>query len=249
MPKLVVIAALAAFLVAWLLRSRWLKGALGERRVRRSLRSLLDERDYRLFNDLTLPAGDGTTQIDHVILSRFGIFVIETKNMKGWIFGGADHARWTQVVYRRKSQFQNPIRQNYKHVRAVQDLLRVAPHKLTGVVAFVGSAAPKSAMPPSVVWGVRSLAAYVKSKRVAVLGDDELHTFAERLANTRFQSDMLTRNAHVRRVKDQLADRRRDSASCPRCGAALVERTNRRTGARFLACARFPDCKGTRKLS
>src|SRR5262249_8834416 len=99
------IAILAALLVvAWLWRSRPSKGALGERLVSRSLHRHLDRHEYRLFNDLILPALDGTTQIDHVIVSRYGVFVIETKNMKGWIFGSADQAVWTQVAYRRKSQ-------------------------------------------------------------------------------------------------------------------------------------------------
>jgi restriction system protein len=52
----------------------------------------LDSRLYRVFHDLYLPRpdGKGTTQIDHVVVSRYGIFVIETKNMTGWIFGDAN---------------------------------------------------------------------------------------------------------------------------------------------------------------
>lgn len=250
MPNLVVIAGFAILLVVvWILQSPWLKGALGEIRVHRSLRKLLDEDEYRLFNDLTLPVRDGTTQIDHVIVSRFGVFVIETKNMKGWIFGGADQAQWTQVVYRRKSKFQNPTRQNYKHLKAVQELLCIEAHKLHGIVAFVGSATPKTAMPLGVVWGVRSLADYVKSKRVAVLSEDELRTFAESLSGGGLRSNILTRHAHVRHVKTQAARRLHEPESCPRCGATLVQRTNRQSGARFLACPKFPSCKGTRKLS
>ncbi len=149
MQNLIVFAALAVFLiVVWFLQSPSFKGALGERRVRQSLRAHLDEQEYRLFHDLTLPARDGTTQIDHVIVSRFGVFVIETKNMKGWIFGSADQPVWTQIVFRRKSKFQNPTRQNYKHIKAVQELLRIRAHMVHGVVAFVGSGIPKSAMPP-----------------------------------------------------------------------------------------------------
>ena len=250
MPNFVVIAAFAAFLVfVWILQSPWFKGTLGEIRVHLSLRGLLDKHEYRLFHDLMLPVRDGTTQIDHVIVSRFGVFVIETKNLKGWIFGGADQAQWTQVVYRRKSKFQNPIRQNYKHLKAVQELLRIEEHKLHGVVAFVGSATPKSAMPLGVVWGVRSLADYVKSKRVAVLSEEQFLKFAESLSSGGLRSNVRTRSAHVRHVKTQAARRSRELESCPRCGATLVERTNRQSGARFLACPKFPSCRGTRKLS
>lgn len=134
-----------AFLVAvWLLGSAWFKGAIGELRVNTSLRARLAADDYKILHDLTLPTRNGTTQIDHVVISRFGIFVIETKNMKGWIFGSANQAEWMQVVFRRKSKFQNPIRQNFSHMKAVEGLLRIPLHKLHGVVAFVGSASPKS---------------------------------------------------------------------------------------------------------
>lgn len=51
--------------------------------------------------------------------SRFGIFAIETKNMQGWIFGSKRQAEWTQKIYKRTFKFQNPLRQNYKHTKAL----------------------------------------------------------------------------------------------------------------------------------
>lgn len=68
---------------------------------------------YVRFHDVMLPTPDGTTQIDHVFVSRFGVFVVETKNMAGWIFGSERGRRWTQVLPGgRKTSFQNPLRQN-----------------------------------------------------------------------------------------------------------------------------------------
>jgi len=238
------IAALVVFtIIIWLLRSPSFKGALGERRVKRSLRAQLSEDDYRLFHDLTLPVRGGTTQIDHIVVSRFGVFIIETKNMRGWIFGSADQAVWTQVLFRRKSKFQNPIRQNYKHVKAVQELLHIKAHLLHGVVAFVGSGIPKSAMPPGVVWGVQSLVEHIKAKRFAVLSEEEVRTFAASLSDSGLKSNIRTRRAHVRHVKADVA------TTCPKCGAPLVQRTNRQSGNSFLSCSTFPVCRGTRKLS
>ena len=43
--------------------------------------------DYHLMNHITLQMEDGTTQVDQILVSRFGLFVIETKDYKGWIFG------------------------------------------------------------------------------------------------------------------------------------------------------------------
>jgi len=61
----------------------------------------LDRKQYAVFHDLYLPRpdGKGTAQIDHVVVSPFGIFVIETKNMAGWIFGDERSRQWTQSIY------------------------------------------------------------------------------------------------------------------------------------------------------
>ena len=63
------------------------KGWLGEVLGSLSQVILLDRKVYRAINNMTIAGSDGTTQIDHVIVSRFGIFVVEAKTMKGWIFG------------------------------------------------------------------------------------------------------------------------------------------------------------------
>lgn len=244
-----VVSIFIAFLVVtWILRSPWLTGMLGELRVNRALRNSMDPEEYRLFADLTLPSGDGTTQIDHILVSRFGIFVIETKNMKGWIFGSGDQPLWTQVIFRRKSKFQNPIRQNYKHVRAVQDLLSLERRKIHDVVVFVGSATFKSGVPNGVMWGVQPLIGFIQSKRIAVLDDDELRAVIGRLSEKRLRSTLLRRRAHVRLVRSQIADKHSGALNCPRCGAKMVERTNRQSGSRFQACTKFPACRGTRRV-
>ena len=125
------------------------KGVRGERLVHNTLTSVLNDQEYKVLTDLILPVAGGTTQIDHLVLSRFGIFVIETKNMSGWIFGSADQTNWMQVQKRSKRQFQNPLRQNYAHVKAVQEILKVDLKALHNFVVFTGTAEPKTAMPGS----------------------------------------------------------------------------------------------------
>jgi len=103
-----------------ILRLPTVKGKLGEVYVRKGLRKKLTSDQYSIINDVTLPLDDGgTTQVDHIVVSPFGIFVIETKNMKGWIFGSEKQAKWTQTIYRTKHSFQNPLRQNYKHTSSI----------------------------------------------------------------------------------------------------------------------------------
>ena len=85
----------------------WFKGKLGEFLVARSFKKYLDTETYTVLHDVTLPIRGGTTQIDHIVVSPFGIFVIETKNMSGWIFGGHKDRQWTQTFHRKKFRFQN----------------------------------------------------------------------------------------------------------------------------------------------
>ncbi len=114
------------FILVKILKSARFKGWLGEWMINRSLEKL-DPSIYRTFHDLYVPRpdGEGTTQIDHVVVSPFGIFVIETKNYGGWIFGTAKQRQWTQQIYRNKFRFQNPLHQNKLHVAALREFLNL----------------------------------------------------------------------------------------------------------------------------
>jgi len=61
-------------------------GIIGERLVT-SVLSALDSKKYLIINDLMVENEGKTSQIDHVVISNYGIFVIETKNYNGWILG------------------------------------------------------------------------------------------------------------------------------------------------------------------
>ena len=97
-------------------RSRF-KGWLGEKFVAAINWAVLDGNVYRQLNNITLELEDGsTTQIDHIVISVYGIFVIETKDISGWIFGGEKDKTWTKKLKDGKSyQIPNPLRQNYRH--------------------------------------------------------------------------------------------------------------------------------------
>lgn len=99
-----------------------LKGSLGESYVNTLLKSLNVE-EYIVLHDLLLPHKNGTTQIDHVVLSPYGIYVIETKNYKGWIFGKEKQRNWIQVNYSKKNTFLNPVFQNYAHISSLKEIL------------------------------------------------------------------------------------------------------------------------------
>jgi len=241
---LILVAVLAAYIY---FRSPTVKGARGEARVTSRLEKSLSPDEYVILNDLTLPTRNGTTQIDHVVVSQFGVFVVETKNMKGWIFGGEKQARWTQTLRRHKSQFQNPLRQNFKHVKTVQELLSLRTADIHNVVAFVGAAEPKTNMPNNVLWSARELADYVRAWRVSIFSRSQVNDFVKTLRQTALESNRTTRTAHVQNLKKQASAKETDKTKCPRCSSSMVERTNKKSGEKFFGCSSFPRCNGTRK--
>ncbi|MCP5146347.1 MAG: NERD domain-containing protein [Gammaproteobacteria bacterium] len=227
------------------LRSAKFKGYAGERKVARKLEKLLKRHDgARVFHDLVLQTPDGTTQIDHVVLSQNGIFVIETKNMSGWIFGGGMQRTWTQTIYKKKSQFQNPLHQNYKHVKALENLLGLKQGQTISVVVFVGDAKFKTAMPANVIT-LKGLLPLIASYSGKVLLDEDIERYSSVLLAVTSNAS-VTHKEHVTNVRKNLKN-----PVCPRCGRPMELRTNmkgRNRGAQFWGCPGFPSCRGTRKV-
>ena len=232
----------------WLLRVFLPKGKKGELQVRRHLDRLLTSGEYHHFHDVLLPSRGVTTQVDHIVISRFGVFVIETKNMAGWIFGDPVSTNWTQVIFEKKSTFPNPLRQNYGHLKAVQSALGIEVWETYGIVAFVGSAEPKTPMPESVVWDVVELARHIRSHRSVLFTAPQVADLIDRLSSAQIASSGKARRQHIRHVKREVRNRRTDLENCPRCKAPLTMRKNKRTGSQFLGCSRYPACRGSRPV-
>jgi len=197
---------LALAVLAGLIKSPWFKGKFGEFLVNLSARWFLDKSRYHLIKNVTLPTEDGTTQIDHVLVSEFGVFVVETKNMRGWIFGGAHQRTWTQKIYRSNHKFQNPLHQNYKHVKTLQTLLGLGDYQMHSVVVFMGDSTFKTPMPENVTQGL-GYVRYIKSKQEVVLSPEQVAEVRERLASGRLKASFATDKAHARHVRALVAER------------------------------------------
>jgi restriction system protein len=153
----------------------------GEELVRKSIINQLPSSAWHLLNNVTLKVGDGTTQIDHILVSRYGVFVIETKHYTGWIFGDAKSKQWNQVIYGTKHRFQNPLHQNYKHLKAVQELLDfLSPEQIIGVVVFTGDAEFKTPIPTG-VHSIETMLSYLKSLNQEVITKNKMQFCVGRL--------------------------------------------------------------------
>lgn len=113
------------------------KGRRGERIVAKELKGL-GRREYIVLNDLLLPTAQGrTSQIDHVVVSTRGIFVVETKSLAGRIAGNEHSQYWIQYLSSQSRQIYNPLLQNAAHIRVLRRLLKdLDPELFVSVVVF-----------------------------------------------------------------------------------------------------------------
>jgi len=159
----------------------------GEAAVRRVVLFNFPAPKYHLLNNITIPFEDGTTQIDHVLISTKGIFVIETKDYSGWIFGNANSKHWMQVIYKVKNQFQNPLHQNYLHVKSIQKLMDFLPEgQIHSVVVFTGKGEFKTPMPKNVIY-LNNLAEYLRGFQEDTISINRLEFCVGRLECKRYE--------------------------------------------------------------
>jgi hypothetical protein len=169
----------------------------GEARLSQALVRRFSAPNYHLLNHVTLRLNGETTQIDHVLISRFGIFVIETKNYQGWIFAGAGDRYWTQVLFRAKFRFQNPLRQNYRHVCAVREIVDFLPtNDIHPVVVFTGDGEFKTAVPDG-VFTVAEFLTYLAGHTAEVMSFNRLQFCVGRLETARLSLTRVTDVEHV----------------------------------------------------
>lgn len=229
--------------ILWfVVETAWFKGKVGEFLVNRAFKKYLNPEIYTVLHDVTLPTKGGTTQIDHLVISPYGIFVVETKNMSGWIFGRASDKTWTQTFHRRKFSFQNPLRQNYKHVKAVEAVTSLPENKLHSLVIFTGSAKFKKSKPSNVTCRSGGVM-HIRSFSDQLLSDEEVSTAIEAIQGDRRTPSLATNREHVQQLQQM-----DDQLKCAKCGSPLVKRTAKKgakAGAQFWGCSAFPKCRYT----
>lgn len=193
-----------------LLKTPQFKGWWGERSVRKSAEKSLDPSTYHAFHDVMLESGDGTTQIDHIFVSQFGIFVVETKHMSGWIFGGERQRQWTQTFPSgNKFRFQNPLHQNHKHMKTLEHITDLPMSSFHNVVVFSGAATFKTALPKNVCH-LDEMVQYIQEKTNPLMNHEQIDQACDAIRRLAIESNRQSRREHVARLKAR-HQKKRDS--------------------------------------
>ena len=234
---------LIILLLFFLIKNRkWFsRGAKGERTVSGKLHSLGEH--YIVLDDLLIPGAHGDTQIDHVVVSPFGEFVIETKCWTGWISGGENSDQWTQTIYKEKYDKPNPIYQNKVHVDAVRLALRqFGDIVAVPIVVIVDCDRLMVNAPNYTVIRTSALKSEVLQHTRIIYTDAQCEAMAQTLLGMS-SDDKDRREQHIQKVQtyQAVSQAKVKNGICPRCGGTLVLR-NGRYG-RFYGCSNYPMCK------
>ena len=242
---------LVFFLIAFL-RSSWVKDLYGALQVKLSARLFLDQQNYTLFKNVIVPIDTGNLRIDQIIVSPFGVFVIEIRDMKGWILGSAQQIYWTQVANRQSNPFRNPLHRSYQLSQALQSALELDPATVFPLIVFIGDNDFKTPMPDNVI-NAGGYLNFIKSKKQPVLGKNETGSVCARIRSGRLKPLPTTERNPLRQLKTMIDETNRPANGnrCPQCGKLMVLKTViSETGQskQFRLCSEFPICRTFKEL-
>ena len=257
---LLIIAIVVFIFLVYLARHNSAKriGKRGEMRVI-SILSKLPE-DYTILNDLIFRTEKGTTQIDHIVVSKYAVFAIETKNYRGEIYGDDNRQEWTQLIitevtyakkwwktytYVTKNRFYNPVKQSLGHVFRIKKLLSAYKHlPIVPIVVFAGDAILSNVESRYHVVYEEDLLLTIRDYKTIYLSDDDVNKVVETLEANNVREE-VTDKQHVKNLRSaaEVTNAIIRSGICPKCGGHLVERKGKY--GYFYGCSNYPKCKFT----
>lgn len=216
------------------------KGYVGEKLVAKKL-SKLNKRKYKIINNLLLKTLKGTAQIDHIVISQYGIFVIETKNYKGIITGNEYDDNWNQILFNNKEVLRNPIKQNNGHIKALKDVIPALRYKkINSIILFTKRSNLKVNTETTVIY-YNKVNKVIKRSRKKEFTKEEVDYIYKKLNELNIDS-FKQRVVHVKNVKRNIkeAEKKLRKNKCPRCGGKLKKKKGKY--GKFKRCKNYPEC-------
>lgn len=243
----IVMVAFIVGIIYFRIKLPTIKGKMGEKGVAATL-SFLPKEEYIVLNDLMFKNGSHSTQIDHLVISIYGIFVIETKNYKGWIFGNSHKDYWTQNIWGNKYSLYNPVFQNRNHIRFLINKfseLKAREAFIYPIVVFLSASKLNIIGDNDCVLWRSELNSYIRAHSNIVMTIDDCHNIATILSENNIV-DKDERIAHKINVQSAIRSHeiKVSNGICPRCGGQLVFRKGKYGD--FYGCSNYPRCRYTR---
>lgn len=216
------------------------RGLFGEFWVKQELKKLPEE--YIVLDNIMIKSKNKTHQIDHIILSRYGVFVIEMKNYYGLITGNEYDEKWTQYLGKKKYKFLNPIRQNYGHIESLKEIINLKTNQFISIICFSNQAKLNVKSKTKVTQLDFILEEILPYKNVII--NDSIPELADKINKANITTNEVKKE-HVKTIKKEVKEKEKKTKEniCPKCGSKLVERTGKFGD--FIGCSNYPNCKYT----
>ncbi len=208
--------------------------------------ALTDLSYIRTIHNVYLDNNGMTTEIDVIAITEKGIFVLESKNYSGWIFGSYDSQKWTQSLQNgEKNTFYNPIKQNEAHIKKLAKFLVLSPQCFRSYIVFSNRCELKKV--PNGIERIR----VIQREQLLWCMKDELkngmNIFSQGDVDAIYnklqpltQKTLYEKQQHVEEVRNL-----QSGNVCPFCKKELVLRHGQ--WGDFYGCSGYPKCKFTRK--
>ena len=218
-------------------------GKTGENKVRFELYKL-PEKDYLILNDCIFRVNEKTTQIDHIVISKYGIFVIETKNYNNcYIIGKEKDDTWTYISGNQKYYPKNPVRQNDIHVKRLVKLLNLNYDVFIPIVCICGKNC-KLDIASNKTIEIKYLIKKIKSFNEEILSDYKY--IYDKLKYYNIYDNQIKRE-HVYNIKNNKFHISANQKKCPWCKTGYLIKRESEYG-KFYGCSNYPKCEYTKDI-
>lgn len=245
------------------------KGKHGEKLTEKELKKVnFFGRKGKTLRNVYIPKENGeTSEIDVMFICQKGIFVFESKNYSGWIFGNEKDQYWTaSLASGQKNRFYNPIKQNRTHLKWLSNYLSSLDVEvpLFSVIVFSERCELKKITTFSTdINVIKRDNTYKTVKKIWNSSEDKLTENQVEMIYEKLSLltnvDEAVKVAHIKNIENKYIKSSDDSVQsetkinertndliCPRCGNKLVLRTAKKghnAGNQFYGCAAFPKCR------
>lgn len=249
-------------------------GKRGETLTERELKLVqLFGRKGKVLRNVYLPKTNGeTSELDLVFITQKGIFIFESKNYSGWIFGNDQNKNWTAVLpNKQKYRFYNPVMQNRSHMKWMEKVVG-SDIPLFSIIVFSERCELKEISLSSFAYVIKRERTYATVREIwnsnpDMVSDDRIDEIYEKL-QMYTNADQAVKAAHIEAIQKNYLGRATCSTYldeqagpaevgaesvpiCPRCGSKLVLRVAKKgpnAGNSFWGCSAFPKCRYTQNV-
>lgn len=220
-----------------------LRGMFGEHCLKKELKKL--PKEYIILNNIMIKDEWGTHQIDHIVISKYGIFIIETKFYYGYITGNEYSEQWLRKRGKSKIYFHNPIHQNYGHIKALANILNLNEDCFVSIVCFSHTTKLNIKAKKAIITKVSYINDNIKKHQNVIL--DDIATI-KNIILTNNITNVRERKKHIKTIESNLKQTNVSIKEniCPKCGNRLVKKHGK--NGYFLGCTNYPKCRFIKKL-